>query len=41
MSSQVTRARGHVADRARAGILIEIMNDVGLSKKEFLELLER
>ncbi len=27
--------------QARSGMLIEIMNDVGLSKKEFLELLER
>ncbi len=31
----------HPGEELGRGILMEIMNDVGLSKKEFLELLER
>jgi predicted RNA binding protein YcfA (HicA-like mRNA interferase family) len=31
----------HPGEELGRGMLIEIMNDVGLSKKEFLELLER
>lgn len=31
----------HPGEELGRGILMEIMNDVGLSKKDFLELLER
>jgi len=31
----------HPGEELGRGILMEIMNDVGLKKKEFLELLER
>ncbi len=31
----------HPGEELGRGMLMEIMNDVGLSKKEFLELLER